>query len=114
MKLEWGIKRTCQSCGVRFYDLRHDPIVCPKCEAVFDVEALQRPRRPRPAAPVVAEIPVEPAVVNEATDEVEAVDEEAGIEEEEAEAVIEDTSELGEDDDDMAEVIDKVEDEDER
>ncbi|WP_339852442.1 FYDLN acid domain-containing protein, partial [uncultured Nisaea sp.] len=31
-KPEWGIKRTCQSCGARFYDLMKSPIVCPKCE----------------------------------------------------------------------------------
>ena len=109
VKPEWGIKRTCQSCGARFYDLKHDPIICPKCQAVFDVEALQRPKRPRPT-PVVEEAPK----VVETPEDVDAVDEEAGIEEEEQEAVIEDTSELGEDDDDMAEVIDKVEDEDER
>lgn len=26
-----GIKRTCQSCEERFYDLDRDPIVCPYC-----------------------------------------------------------------------------------
>lgn len=30
-----GIKRTCQSCDERFYDLTHDPIVCPHCGANY-------------------------------------------------------------------------------
>lgn len=30
-----GTKRTCQSCGARFYDLNRDPIICPVCGAEF-------------------------------------------------------------------------------
>ncbi len=30
-----GTKRTCQSCGARFYDLNRDPIICPLCGAEF-------------------------------------------------------------------------------
>jgi uncharacterized protein (TIGR02300 family) len=26
-----GTKRTCQNCDERFYDLEHDPIICPFC-----------------------------------------------------------------------------------
>ncbi len=26
---EWGLKRTCLSCGARFYDLNNDPMTCP-------------------------------------------------------------------------------------
>lgn len=32
-----GIKRVCQSCGTRFYDLGRTPIVCPACQAVYQV-----------------------------------------------------------------------------
>lgn len=34
-----GTKRTCQNgdCGVRFYDLERDPIICPMCEAEYVV-----------------------------------------------------------------------------
>lgn len=39
-KSEWGIKRTCQSCDAFFYDLKKDPIVCPKCMTVYDEKAL--------------------------------------------------------------------------
>lgn len=97
VKPEWGLKRTCQSCGVRFYDLNHVQIVCPKCEAVYDAEAVLKSRRGRPVAAEKAEpkridkpkAPVE----EEQLEEVEADDEE------EDEGVLEDASELGEDDD---------------
>ena len=49
-KPEWGLKRTCLSCGARFYDMQRDPIICPSCEAEFDPLALVRPRRARAAA----------------------------------------------------------------
>ena len=102
-KAEWGLKRTCQSCGARFYDLSKDPISCPKCGAEYDPEVLLKSRRGKPAPapkPVVA-------VVEEA--EVPDAPAEEGAEEEDA--VIEDTSELGEDEEDVAEVIENVEDE---
>lgn len=122
-KPEWGTKRICPSCGTRYYDLMHDPIICPKCQTPFDPEALLKARRTRPVAPVEREL--EPVGADEIdpdleTEEAEEVleDEEEGEEavplaeaEEEEEEILEDASELGEDEDDMAEVIDNVEDE---
>jgi uncharacterized protein (TIGR02300 family) len=35
-----GTRRTCRSCGASFYDLRKEPPVCPKCQTVFDVDAI--------------------------------------------------------------------------
>jgi uncharacterized protein (TIGR02300 family) len=32
---ELGTKRRCTSCDTKFFDLNKDPIVCPKCMAVF-------------------------------------------------------------------------------
>jgi uncharacterized protein (TIGR02300 family) len=34
-KPELGAKRQCQACGAKFFDLNKDPIVCPKCGAIF-------------------------------------------------------------------------------
>lgn len=107
-KAEWGLKRTCQSCSAKFYDMNRSPIVCPKCSAVFDPEALLKARRSK--APAVAK----PAPV----DEVDTADPEVAVDaddkEEEEEAVMEDTSELGQDSDDVEEVVDKDEAGDER
>jgi len=130
-KQEWGTKRLCPNCGTRYYDMHHDPILCPRCGAAFDPEALLKTRRTRAPAPAVvdavAEEEVEPDLGAEepaeagdaATDlpieagEEEEEGEEAEGEEEEEEEVIEDASELGEDEDDMAEVIENVDDEEE-
>ncbi len=49
-KPEWGVKRLCQSCATKFYDLRRSPIACPQCGARFDPEALLKSRRSRPTA----------------------------------------------------------------
>jgi uncharacterized protein (TIGR02300 family) len=38
-KPDLGIKRLCGNCGAKFYDLSKDPIICPKCETVFQVVA---------------------------------------------------------------------------
>lgn len=48
-KPEWGVKRSCASCGARFYDLKNDPIICPECGATYGVEALTKARRGRAA-----------------------------------------------------------------
>jgi len=90
-------------------------IICPKCSTRYDPEAFLKTRRARVAA--VPEKEIEPIVAEEA--EIEAVESleegepvaaaEGG--EEEEEELIEDASELGEDEDDMAEVIENVEDE---
>jgi uncharacterized protein (TIGR02300 family) len=121
---EWGTKRICQNCGTKFYDLQHEPIVCPKCQTEFDPEAFLKTRRSRPvavadkehvpvaaAAPGIEDIEVEDPEVLDDEDEAAAV---VADGDEEDEDLIEDASELGEDEDDMAEVIENVDEEEER
>lgn len=98
-KPEWGTKRTCQSCNAHFYDLRKDPIVCPKCGTTYDPEAVLKSRRGR-----VVEKPVPVKPVPEELPDVEADIDEAALGEDD-DAVMEDTSDLGEDDEDVAEII---------
>ena len=38
-KAEWGTKRVCPKCGVKFYDLNRDPITGP-CGAVYDLASI--------------------------------------------------------------------------
>ena len=37
-KADLGTKRVCLSCGIRFYDFKRSPILCPGCGAEFDPE----------------------------------------------------------------------------
>lgn len=138
-KLEWGLKRLCPNCGTRYYDMRHDPVVCPKCGAEFDAEAVVKTRRARaqaaaetPLGPIVAEevdpelvaaiasedvpdaLPPDSDIETEGDEEGDVDTETEGEQGEEEEEVIEDASELGEDEDDMAEVIENVDEEEER
>ncbi len=123
-KPEWGTKRICPNCGQKYYDLRRMPPTCPNCGTVYDPEALLRSRRTRPVPveevkkpppPVDDEIDLaEDTVADEVDDDV-AMDElegdasQADGTDEEEDVLIEDASELGEDD--MDEVVD-VEDSD--
>jgi uncharacterized protein (TIGR02300 family) len=67
-KPELGTKRLCNSCGVKFYDLNKDPIVCPKCATVMQVAAVARARPDTAAMRSPATAPEEEEVVPETTD----------------------------------------------
>jgi len=60
-----GQRRRCGKCSAPFYDLRRDPIVCPKCGAKLAPQLPQRHERPRPT-PTGRE--AEPVVVTAAED----------------------------------------------
>ena len=49
-KPEWGIKRVCPSCSIKYYDFNKSPIVCPKCEFEFDPDLLLKSRKGRSIA----------------------------------------------------------------
>jgi len=113
-KQNWGLKRTCQSCGARFYDLEKSPILCPKCGTEFDPEAIMKTKRTKAVAPAPRPVPAPAPAEAETGDELEPIEEEAvegEADEKEDEGVMEDTSELGEDDEDVAEVVDNVDEE---
>ena len=99
-KAELGMKLTCESCGARFYDLNKQPGHCPKCGTANARPVIFKASRGRPAEAAKAP-PPKPVVAEDAV--------EADAEEEEDEAVIEDTSDLGEDDEDMEVPIEKEE-----
>ena len=47
VKATWGTKRICNKCNTVFYDLNKTPVICPKCETIFDVEAAVKLKRNR-------------------------------------------------------------------
>jgi uncharacterized protein (TIGR02300 family) len=93
-----GTKRVCPSCGARFYDLSRTPIVCPACQAMYQVTPAQTRRSERAQAPEprVAEkvelkvVPVKgPEIIS--LEDAEEAGEEIPIEEEEEIADLGDT-----------------------
>lgn len=105
-KPEWGTKRVCGSCGTRFYDLHREPVVCPKCEAERPADEAVKGKRRVEAAPAPEPQPARAAADASASDEDEKI---AELEDKDQatkkDELIEDASELGEDEDDMAEVL---------
>ena len=77
-KPELGMKRQCQNCGAKFFDLNRDPIVCPKCGTTFQVAALSR--APARAADDDDEVEVDPANVELVSlEDADAADEKAVV-----------------------------------
>lgn len=105
-KHELGQKHFCTNCGAKFYDLTRSPPTCPKCETVVEVVEKPRPTRaaakpkPKPPAPKPA-AEADDALLETAVD----ADDSADDDDEAGDAVIEDVSELGEDEDDVAGVV---------
>ncbi len=125
-KLTWGTKLTCPSCGARFYDLRRPSVACPKCETPYSGKINVKPKRTRVPAEAVKQV-AEAVVIAAAAEpnkelrastkventelndkELEAIGDVEDVERVKDEDLIEDPSELGEDDDDVAGVIDNV------
>lgn len=90
-KPELGAKRLCQSCATKFYDLNRDPILCPKCGAVFHVAAISRaPSRQEDEETEIEKENADTVSLDE-VEEAEAAAEDIDVDED---------VELGEDDDD--------------
>ena len=86
-----GTKRVCASCGARFYDLSRTPIICPACQAVYQVapppsrrggeRAVVQEAKPVPVPVAVAPLRATPVIVS--LEEADEADEAVIAEEEE-------------------------------
>lgn len=101
-KAEWGLKRVCLSCGTRYYDMKKKQPTCPSCGVVFDPEAQNKSRRSRASA---EERLRKTAPAPETVEDLPLIEND-----EQEDAVIEDTDELA-DDVDVEEVVEVEEDE---
>ncbi len=99
VKLEWGTKRQCQGCSSRFYDLLKTPIICPKCGEVNEAQPANRRTRTRSTADdmKLAALASEDSVLDTDLD----LDTEIDVAGEDDD-LIEDTSDLSEDIDDIS------------
>ena len=138
-KKEWGTKRSCLSCGAPYYDLGKKNIECPKCGAAFDSKPPAKRKRPTPASKPeepVDQVGEAPPKAPEASAPVADGDDAPAIkaetaptgdgeingdgkdksegkpveDEEKSDELIEDTSDLGQNDDDMSEVKEHIDD----
>jgi uncharacterized protein (TIGR02300 family) len=99
VKAAWGTKRSCQSCGARFYDLNKDPITCPKCGHGHDPEDFVKARRSRSVPAAAAKAPPAAKKPKELIEGVAIGDDLPAVEgDTEDEAALEDTEDLAEDD----------------
>ena len=44
-KPEWGVKRICPACGLKYYDFNNSPIACPSCKVEFDPDIYLKSRK---------------------------------------------------------------------
>ena len=111
-KPEWGVKRTCLACSTRFYDMQKDPITCPNCGAIFDVETIFRPRRSRAAAeepviqpesPVASDEDIEKQLAALADDSIDE-DADAADDDDDDDSTIPDTSDLENDEEEISSI----------
>ena len=114
VKPEWGEKRTCQSCGVPFYDLKKKIIECPNCSAQFDLSPQTKPRRPTPYTPKTQEekaiLPTDVKGGDVDFKDTATSDLDADIDDDDDDdSMIEDTSDLGGGDDEIPKITEKPE-----
>ncbi|MGC2854960.1 TIGR02300 family protein [Novispirillum sp. DQ9] len=106
-KPEWGTKRTCTTCGARFYDMLKSPIVCPKCGAENEKETTKVKRGGKSSrGDAVKKVAAAKVVADEEDLDEDLIDAESDADDDD---LMEDASDLGEDDEDMAEVIEHIE-----
>ena len=125
-----GKKQTCKSCGTRFFDFNKNPPVCPKCGEEIKISKSRSKRGIIPEPEIIgaekSKEKTEPGVAVAASDSIEhlvedndaqienseimegADDIDIEIEGDEDENLMEDTSDVGGDNDDLSEVLDHV------
>lgn len=118
VKPTWGKKRKCQNCGLHFYDLNKKNIECPHCNAAYNPAPQTRTRRPTPTTPKSKE---EKSIIPDDMEisdkdellEVSTADLDDDIEETDDDdaddTLIEDTSDLGNADDEIPKIKDNNE-----
>jgi uncharacterized protein (TIGR02300 family) len=118
-KKDLGTKLSCQSCGAKFYDLKKKTPVCPKCDTEFvavkprtrraSIKAAAEPEKaPEPAPAAAAEKPANDDAPKTEEDAISEVEVEVEDDDEEDNSLMEDTSDIGGDEEDVAGVIDGI------
>ncbi|MEA1938849.1 MAG: TIGR02300 family protein [Pseudomonadota bacterium] len=100
VKPEWGCKRICPHCGVKYYDFHKNPITCPSCSKPFDLEVAQKVH----GGKSTAKSAVKPEIKGKTETDIDIDDDDQD------DSLIEDADELG--DDDVSDVVNVKSDDD--
>ena len=106
-KAGWGRKLTCHKCGVKYYDMKKKNVRCPECDAEYKAVKI-KPRRgmrtdnPKSTPKKTIKSDPEGEVIDLDLDD-ENLD--AGNDENQDNTIMEDTSDISGDDEDIEEVI---------
>ena len=110
IKSRWGTKLACHKCGAIFYDLKKKRPVCPKCDTEYTVVKI----RSRRSTPAETQMPA-PKTVDQSNSEEDLLEKEIDDnllgtegEKDEDNTIMEDTSDITEDKEDIGEVIGTV------
>ena len=121
-KPEWGIKRVCPSCSIKYYDFNKNPIICPKCEFEFDPDLLLKSRKGRSVATKIEDNTVSSDVKKEEetleedinslenNEEILEIDDETDIQDDDIDTNIEEK--INDDDEDLEIIDDDLEEKD--
>ena len=113
VKKEWGKKHFCTKCETKFYDMNKEVLTCPNCGADYKPEKKSGRRgsassRPKIEPKIEPEQTTEEKLIEVELDE-DLIDEEEGEQSDSDSSIMEDTSDIGGDDEDIEEVIGSVE-----
>ena len=106
-KAGWGCKLTCHKCGVKYYDMKKKNVRCPACDAEYKAVKI-KPRRgmrtdnPKSTPKKTIKSDPEGEVIDVDLDD-ENLD--AGNDEDQDYTIMEDTSDISGDDEDIEEVV---------
>ncbi len=101
-KPEWGAKRSCPSCGTRFYDLMRDPVPCPSCGTTFELASLTERKSSQPARARAKPERAAPAAAASSIDDDDVIDDDSDNDNDVDDAVL--IEEDDDDDDDLGEI----------
>lgn len=101
-----GKKRHCLACDTKYYDLNRTPVICPKCKTPDGLTKVKKSAVAKPAPEEDEDVDD----VNDLDDDVDNdIDLDDDVDSDIDEDILEDASDLGEDDDDLNEVYEHVE-----
>lgn len=102
MKPEWGRKHECPKCRAHYYDMQKPDAACPKCQTPANDLAALMTKKGKPDAPK----PSKKVSLQEELDDLETDFDDTAFEDD----LLEDSDELvGDDENDMAEVMEHIE-----